>query len=708
MKYSPLLFLLLLPLALEAKSFSYTPPSGAEIREAIIDVSEKTHVRAALLYGVLGQETVYGNNLGKTEAGWQFFCATRNTQDCQSWKTYDCKSEYRNAGHFDEILLRLGFAKADGSADRREIPVSSTCAMGLTQFEPNTWWGIFSSQTKNNYNPWSVRDALYAAALHLRDLGADGSEILASGEVIGAKDMVALQKYYCGGYYRRTECVLYARGVERHARRAEKELLIRDLKRQIEVLKLRRAEIFLGIKAAPTASRFILPQEPESTSGESMLRESVKSPPVKKPSQEVPPIFMQKPAPVDIVEQLSIIPATVPPLLLREPFSVTLTAKGGKPPYVWSANNPFAPEPKPVQLPPGITLAPLGTLSGTPIEPGNHDVTFVATDSLGNRAEQNVLLSIATPQMSSELRIRPHDGITDYVPTILKRRNGELIIVFVSYDRDGQTGIFSTRSRDGGATWDTPVFVYRQVYRSEITEDAQGNIVVFTKGSGDDEGQLVTLVSRDGGATWGEKRLVNTANPGNNTADSILFAADGNYYVSYRVGGNDIDKTSASVALTRSKDLMTWESPVSLSSDSPTGSEFPSALLQGADGTLYLSHISRRQSAVVIAESWSGMEWMVRRNIPLREPLHLNPSGVLVDGVPVFLFAEGCACGVTFFSHHAGAYWSDAPRFFAFSQGYIASDAVELSDGAMGIVASDFGPERDVIFAKTKKLNPPK
>lgn len=702
MKYFLFALLLLSPLLLEAKSFSYTPPSSAAIREAIIDVSEKTRVRSALLYGVLGQETAYGNNLGKTEAGWQSFCATRNTQDCQSWKTYDCKGEYRNARHFDEILLRLGFVKADGKADRVEIPVSSTCAMGLTQFEPNTWWGIFGSQTTNNYSPWSVRDALYAAALHLRDLGADGGETLSSGEVIGAKDIVALQKYYCGGYYRRTECVLYARGVERHARRAEKDLLIRDLKRQIEVLKLKRTEILLGTKAAPAVPGVVLPQE----SGALPPREFAKSSPASKPSQEVLRMFAEKPAPAEIVEQLSITPTTVPPLTLREPYSVTFTARGGKPPYVWSMNNRFASERTPAPLPSGLSLTPSGILSGTPTEPGNHYLALMVTDSLGNRAEQDIALAIAVPQMSSELRIRSHDGITDYEPTILKRKNGELVIVFVSYERDAQTGLFSMRSLDNGVTWSAPVFVYGQVVRSEITEDKEGNIVLFTKGGGYDEGRLLTLVSRDGGVTWGEKRPVDTTTPGNDTADSILFAADGYYYASYRVGGNDINKTYTPVAVVRSKDLVTWEPPVMLSSESPTGSEFPSALLQGADGAFYLSYLSRRQSAVVIAESRGGMEWVVRRTIPLQEPLHLNPSGVLIDGKPVFLYAEGCACGMTFWSDHFGAYWSLAPRFFAFSQGYIASDAVALNDGTLGIVASDFSPERDVIFAKTKKLDP--
>jgi hypothetical protein len=329
---------------------------------------------------------------------------------------------------------------------------------------------------------------------------------------------------------------------------------------------------------------------------------------------------------------------------------------------------------------------------------------------LGSQAQTDVTLKVIVPQMSSEMRIRAHDGITDYEPTILKRKNGELVIVFVSYRRDEQTGLFSTRSLDNGNTWSAPVFIYWQVSRSEIAEDAEGNIVLFTKGSGQGEEQFITLLSRDGGATWGDMRSVGITRKGNDSADSILFARDGYYYASYRVGDNDSSNIYSSVLIMRSKDLVTWESPVALASDSATGSEFPSSLLQGGDGTLSLSYISRRLNAVVIAESQNGKEWATKRNIPHTEPLHLNPSGLLIGGIPVFLYAEGCACGLTFFSHHLGVYWSDAPRFFAFSQGYIASDAVELSDGTLAIVASDFGADvdRDVIFAKTKKLEPPK
>jgi hypothetical protein len=544
-----------------------------------------------------------------------------------------------------------------------------------------------------------VRDALYAAALHLRDLGADGSEVLPPGAVIGANDTIALQKYYCGGYYKRPECALYARGVERHARRADKELLIRDVKRQIEVLKLKRAEILLGTKSIPRTPQTILPQD-------QIFQGAV-------PVSLAPSLRPQTPKPekpTEVFEPLFITPTSIPVGILREQYSVTFVAQGGKPPYVWSIEGEWASPEKPTVLPPGLAFSSTGTFSGIPTAHGDSYYTLSVRDSLGSRAQTDITLKVTVPQMSSEMRIRAHDGITDYKPTILKRKNGELVIVFVSYGRDEQTGLFSMRSLDNGATWSAPVFIYGQVSRSEIAEDAQGNIVVFTKGSGYDEEQFVALVSRDGGATWGDLRPVGITRKGNDSADSILFARDGYYYVSYRIGDNDSSNIYSSVLIMRSKDLITWEAPVVPASDSATGDEFPTSLLQGKDGTLYLSYISRRLKSIVIAESQNGKEWAIKRTIPHEEPHHLNPSGLLIGGAPVFLYAEGCACGITFFSHLLGAYWSDASRFFAFSQGYIASDAVQLSDGTLAIVASDFGADvdRDVIFAKTKKLEPPK
>ena len=56
------------------------------------------------------------------------------------------------------------------------------------------------------------------------------------------------------------------------------------------------------------------------------------------------------------------------------PYSATFTASGGTPPFVFSTSG---------SVPPGLTMAPGGTLSGTPTAAGTFAFNVVATDSIG-------------------------------------------------------------------------------------------------------------------------------------------------------------------------------------------------------------------------------------------------------------------------------------------------------------------------------------
>lgn len=250
------------PVFVFAASLNAAVPQAKNIEDAVLAASQKAGVRAALLYGLLGQETSYGRNMGKTEKAWGDFCKMRNIPDCQNWKSYDCKDGYGNAKHFDEILAALGFVDTSGRADRSSIPVSSTCAMGFTQFEPNTWWLITSKRKEKTYNPWDITDAVFVAALYLKSLGADAREMTAKGEIFGTGDRIALQKYYCGGYYKRAECVLYAKGVEQKAARAARELLKFDLERQIEELQKQRNILRQKLELPPLKIKHARPETP--------------------------------------------------------------------------------------------------------------------------------------------------------------------------------------------------------------------------------------------------------------------------------------------------------------------------------------------------------------------------------------------------------------------------------------------------------------
>ena len=219
---------LFLPFVLLA--INVPPPTIEEMNKAVLEASGKTRVRSALLFGLLGQETGYGRNLGRTEGEWQTYCRNVSSQDCRNWSRYDCKIDYEEARHLGDILKTLGLAK-------NSIKTSSTCALGFTQFEPKTWRLVTQSKPGKIYSPWNINDAVLIAAYFLQDLGADSSEVLRAGSVLGTKDKIALQKYYCGGRYTRRECVDYAENVAYKAKISPETLLKRDLERQLEQLR---------------------------------------------------------------------------------------------------------------------------------------------------------------------------------------------------------------------------------------------------------------------------------------------------------------------------------------------------------------------------------------------------------------------------------------------------------------------------------------
>jgi hypothetical protein len=69
---------------------------------------------------------------------------------------------------------------------------------------------------------------------------------------------------------------------------------------------------------------------------------------------------------------LTIVNDSLPSLNAGEMFNVTLHAKGGVPPYLWTADG---------DLPPGISLSHDGTLSGRPAKSGAVTIAVTAADS---------------------------------------------------------------------------------------------------------------------------------------------------------------------------------------------------------------------------------------------------------------------------------------------------------------------------------------
>jgi len=71
-------------------------------------------------------------------------------------------------------------------------------------------------------------------------------------------------------------------------------------------------------------------------------------------------------------------------------YSLQLTAMGGRPPYVWTANT----------LPAGLVLSPSGVLSGTPTSAGAFNIVFTVTDAANSSKSQSLALTISPPPLS--------------------------------------------------------------------------------------------------------------------------------------------------------------------------------------------------------------------------------------------------------------------------------------------------------------------
>jgi hypothetical protein len=86
-----------------------------------------------------------------------------------------------------------------------------------------------------------------------------------------------------------------------------------------------------------------------------------------------------------VVEALAIAPASAP-AEVGQPYSLALSATGGRTPYTWSATS----------LPEGLTLDPAtGAISGSPTTPGTVTVPVVVTDALGLKNTLNLTVAVA-------------------------------------------------------------------------------------------------------------------------------------------------------------------------------------------------------------------------------------------------------------------------------------------------------------------------
>ncbi|NPV89256.1 MAG: hypothetical protein HPY50_00590 [Firmicutes bacterium] len=92
------------------------------------------------------------------------------------------------------------------------------------------------------------------------------------------------------------------------------------------------------------------------------------------------------------IKGISITTDSLPDAYTNTPYSTTLAALGGAPPYTWSAN-----------LSGGFNIDPdTGTISGTPTTKGDIAITTTVTDSEGSKDSRNLTLTVKSLTITTE------------------------------------------------------------------------------------------------------------------------------------------------------------------------------------------------------------------------------------------------------------------------------------------------------------------
>jgi membrane-bound lytic murein transglycosylase B len=164
-------------------------PTLEEAYQLAVEVEKISGVRPALLLGLLTVESAIGKNVGQ--------CNCEGSPNCShpeiSWQKVMRQNQW---DAFLKITKELGL-------NANKTPVSCAInggkiqwggAMGPAQFLPTTWL-LYKEKIENFVkekpaNPWRIRDAFLAAALYLKDWGADSQK---ENDEIGA-----VTAYLCG------------------------------------------------------------------------------------------------------------------------------------------------------------------------------------------------------------------------------------------------------------------------------------------------------------------------------------------------------------------------------------------------------------------------------------------------------------------------------------------------------------------------------
>lgn len=187
-------------------------PTFGEAIELAKSIASLTNIRPAFLLAILSQESAIGKNVGQCYL--QDLTTGNGVKITDNQPAQRVMNPQRDIPIFLEILQKLGRNYQTTPVSCwipiyvKGKPVGWGGAMGPAQFIPSTWKLFEESLTQflgKTPDPWQIKDSFLAAALYLKQLGADqktrDSEAKAANKYSGG------YSWYASEVMQRADCI---------------------------------------------------------------------------------------------------------------------------------------------------------------------------------------------------------------------------------------------------------------------------------------------------------------------------------------------------------------------------------------------------------------------------------------------------------------------------------------------------------------------
>ena len=272
-----------------------------------------------------------------------------------------------------------------------------------------------------------------------------------------------------------------------------------------------------------------------------------------------------------------------------------------------------------------------------------------------------------------------NDAESDQEAVLIKRNNGDLVIISNSRSSEHGSALFSSISKTNGMTWSEKIFVINSWDDLSIIEE-NNNLLLLAQAFGEGLG----VWKSSDAVTW---QYMNKVFPTttNDAVGDILKGNDGYYYVTYN-HEND-------VYLTRSSDLVYWHPAVQITSG--VEPEFDSSIIQLPSGEFFIVFNSYTDNGISFSRSTDGTTWTAPElAVSTSTGAHIGLNAIELNSKPYLFYGYSREI---FYSYFNGNEWSAPVKIL--NDPLFGADVTIMSSKDLGLAFTEEpGGQRDTFF----------